>query len=293
MSRPNCSMEDQVEAMQAKVAKWVNGIWTKHINATNACYCLNSTIMKTLECPLMATTLTEENSGAIMWPLLQAALPKCRVQKHFPPSLCSAPNGPRDLTSPASPSPKQSNMSKPSSGMATDCHPPMTSTCTTWKQSSVAWALKPPLRIVWGPCPRRLDEVHLATLVPHQSYSPRPLSCGRPQAPTQCVHDGCSVPRGMTLHSRQHINELRFHLGGTTLSDFCNAAGTHIDPWTWKGKQRSRLVQSHAWPATQPPSPNAVEHWQVMLNLLFSDPASPTHALRTPLGPSLARTTRF
>jgi len=66
-------MEDQVVAMQAKVAKWVDGIRTKRINATNAWHCLNSTIMKTLECPLMATTLTEEESGAIMWPLLQAA----------------------------------------------------------------------------------------------------------------------------------------------------------------------------------------------------------------------------
>jgi len=84
MSPPDCSMEDQVEAMQAKVAKWVDDIQTKRINATNAWCCLNSTIMKTLEYPLMATTLTEEDPGAIMWPLLQAALPKCRVQKRFP-----------------------------------------------------------------------------------------------------------------------------------------------------------------------------------------------------------------
>jgi len=75
--------QDQVEAMHAKVAKWVDGIRTKRINATNAWHCLNSTIMKTLEYPLMATTLTEEDSGAIMWPLLQAALPKCPVQKCF------------------------------------------------------------------------------------------------------------------------------------------------------------------------------------------------------------------
>jgi len=78
-----------------------------------------------------------------------------------------------------------------------------------------------------------------------------------------------------------------FHLGGTTLSDFCNAAGTQIDPWIWKGKQQSQFVPEDAWPATQPPSPKAVERWQEMLNLLFSDPASPTHALRTPLGPWL------
>jgi len=36
MSRPNCSMEVQVEAMWGEAAKWVDGIWTKRINATNA-----------------------------------------------------------------------------------------------------------------------------------------------------------------------------------------------------------------------------------------------------------------
>jgi len=30
-----------------------------------------------------------------------------------------------------------------------------------------------------------------------------------------------------------------------------------------------------------------MERWQEMLNLLFSDSASPTHALRIPLGPWL------
>jgi len=36
MSCPDCSMEDQVEVMQAKVAKWVDSIRTKCTNATNA-----------------------------------------------------------------------------------------------------------------------------------------------------------------------------------------------------------------------------------------------------------------
>jgi len=43
------------------------------------------------------------------------------------------------------------------------------------------------------------------------------------------------VHEDWTLQSRWPINEIPFHLGGTTLSDFCNAAGTHIDPWIWKG----------------------------------------------------------
>ena len=89
------------------------------------------------------------------------------------------------------------------------------------------------------------------------------------------------------LPSRRQINEIRLHLGVTLLSELCNAAGTHIDPWIWKGKQRSKVPRPELWPAAKTPSTRAVELWQVMLNSLFSDPASPSHALRSPLGPWL------
>ena len=89
------------------------------------------------------------------------------------------------------------------------------------------------------------------------------------------------------LQTRRCINEIRLHLGVTVLSELCNAAGTHIDPWIWKGKQRSILTRPESWPAAKSPSPRAVERWQVMLNTFFADPTSPSHALRVPLGPWL------
>jgi len=86
------------------------------------------------------------------------------------------------------------------------------------------------------------------------------------------------VHKDWALQARRFVNEVWLNLGYISLSDFCNAAGTHINPYVWKGKQRSRLVQTAVWPATRLPSPTskAVEQWQVMLNSFFSDPASPT-----------------
>ena len=281
--------------MQAKVAKWVDGIRTKRINATNAWYCLNRTIMKTLEYPLMATTLTEEDSGAIMWPLLQAALPKCRVQKRFPRKVMFGTKRSQGIDIPSiSVTQTVPTCPKPSSGTATARHHPMdlhlhnmeAIQCHLGSEIPF-WEL--PFELYGGLAPEGWMKFTWQHLSPTSLTLQGPLAVVSPKRQRDVFVMDVLVHEDWTLQSRRPINEIRFHLGGTTLSDFCNASGTHIDPWIWKGIQRSRLFPKDAWPATRPPSPRAVERWQEMLNLLFSDPASPTHALRVPLGPWLTQ----
>ena len=292
MSRPDCSMDDQVEAMKAKVAKWVDGVRTKRINSTNAWYCLNSTIMKTLEYPLMATTLTADETTSIMWPLLQAALPKCRVQKRFPRKLMFGTSRSQGMAVPSlmvtqtvqhvQAIIRHSHRSSPSHDLhlhnmeAVQCHlgseipfwqlpfelygglAPEGWMKFTWKQlSQTSLTLRGPLAVV---APKRQRDVFIMDALVHEDWP---------------------------LPERRYINEVRLHLGVTVLSELSNAAGTHIDPWIWQGKQRSKLVNAEAWPNTRPPSPRAVERWQAMLKELFSDPNSPSHSLRSPLGPWL------
>jgi len=59
MSQPDCPMDDQVEATQAKIAKWVDGIRTRRINATNVSYVLTSGLnQSTHSSKLSKTNLT-------------------------------------------------------------------------------------------------------------------------------------------------------------------------------------------------------------------------------------------
>ena len=44
--RPDGSMEDEVEYLKQKVAKWCDGIRTRKLTGYEAWYCLSSTIMK-------------------------------------------------------------------------------------------------------------------------------------------------------------------------------------------------------------------------------------------------------
>ena len=89
--RPDGSMEDEVEYLKQKVAKWCDGIRTRKRTGYEAWYCLSSTIMKTLEYPLVATSFTEDQVKAIMSPLLKVTLNLCGIQKRLPRPLLYGP----------------------------------------------------------------------------------------------------------------------------------------------------------------------------------------------------------
>jgi len=86
-SRPDGLMIDKVNALKSKALKWADAVRTKHINPTEAWYSINHTIMKTIKYPLAATSISKKDMQDIMRPILQAALPKVRIQKHFPCKL--------------------------------------------------------------------------------------------------------------------------------------------------------------------------------------------------------------
>jgi len=83
-SRPDGLM---IDALKSKALKWADAVGTKRINPTEAWYSINHTIMKTIEYPLAATSISKKDMQDIMRPILQAALPKTRTQKHFPRKL--------------------------------------------------------------------------------------------------------------------------------------------------------------------------------------------------------------
>jgi len=62
-------------------------VQTRRINPTESWYSINHTIMKTIEYPLAVTSISKKDIQDIMCPILQAALPKARIQKDFPRKL--------------------------------------------------------------------------------------------------------------------------------------------------------------------------------------------------------------
>jgi len=73
-------MIDEVNALSSKALKWADAVRTKRINPTKAWCSINHTIMKTIEHPLAATSISKKDMQDIMRPISQAALPQRMAQ---------------------------------------------------------------------------------------------------------------------------------------------------------------------------------------------------------------------
>jgi len=246
-SRPDGLMIDEVNALKSKALKWADAVRTKCINPTKAWYSINHTIMKMIEYPLAATSISKKDMQDIMRPILQAALPKARIQKHFPRklvygTLISEGFGVYD------PSASQvikhvhsliwhSFQDSPSHDLhvqnmeLVQCYvgtekpfwdmpfaayghlAPQGLMAFTWQElSETGLLLKGPLATI-PPC-RALD-LSINEVMVNEKVKP---SC------------------------HKLLNEVRLHMGFTYLSEMCNAAGTHILLEAWNCLRQSHTL---------------------------------------------------
>ena len=288
-SRPDGSMKDEVAALKAKALKWADAVKTKRINPTEAWYSVNHTIMKTIEYPLAATSISKQDMQDIMRPILQAALPKARIQKRFPRKLVFGTLGTEGfgVNDPSTSQLidhlhsiiKHSHWDSPSNDLhvqnmeLVQCYvgtqkpfwdmpfsdyghlAPQGWMAFTWQElSSTDLSLQGPLATL---LPRRHGDVSITETL---------------------------VAKGIEASKRKLLNEVRLHMGVTYLSDLCNAAGTHILPDIWECRHHSTTTPQPGWPNFKAPGRNAKASWQSMLKSCFILPGHTHRQLRHPLG---------
>ncbi|MCA1807667.1 MAG: hypothetical protein LC687_07460, partial [Actinobacteria bacterium] len=80
-------MTDELRYLKSKVTKWCDAVRTGKLHKDEAWYVFESTIMKTIEYPLRATTFTKQQLDELMSPLLTTILPLAGVQRRIPRKL--------------------------------------------------------------------------------------------------------------------------------------------------------------------------------------------------------------
>ena len=85
------SNDVQIKQMRKVAEVWYEKVRVGHLSRYDAWLALQSTVMKTIEYPLLALTLTEAECTHIMAPLLTGGLPKIGCCKSMPRSLVYAP----------------------------------------------------------------------------------------------------------------------------------------------------------------------------------------------------------
>jgi len=86
-TRPDGKMQDERDCLLQKASQWAEAVQTKRLSRSEAWHCVQSIVMKTLEHPLVATSLSRSSVDTIMAPILKAILPKLGIQKKIPHSL--------------------------------------------------------------------------------------------------------------------------------------------------------------------------------------------------------------
>lgn len=76
---PDGSLKEQLKEMKKKVTKWTAAIRSGNVPSHDAFNSIASTIMKTLEYPLCATTYTRRECANLVKPIHDTALPKARI----------------------------------------------------------------------------------------------------------------------------------------------------------------------------------------------------------------------
>ena len=88
---PDGNEKGQLKALKDKASKWAQQMRSSPLDATTIWTALHRTIIKGLEYPLAATTLTESQLESVISPVLNSVLPRAGFVRTFPRSVVYAP----------------------------------------------------------------------------------------------------------------------------------------------------------------------------------------------------------
>jgi hypothetical protein len=80
----NGNQELQTQELWEKATAWAEKVRSGRFSPAKAWFSIQSCIMKSLEYPLMATSLSKAQCNRIMKPILAARLPALRINRHLP-----------------------------------------------------------------------------------------------------------------------------------------------------------------------------------------------------------------
>ena len=284
---PNGSMDAELAYLKSKVSVWCDAVRTKKLYAHEAWYCLNSTIMNTLEYPLTATSFSKSQLDKLMRPLLRAALPLCGIQRRMPRALVYGTLRSQGLT-----------LRHPyHTQLIRHLHSLM---IHGWRQTPTRDLHEENMDLV---------QLHVGSdqpfwSLPFELYGPlappgwmkntwESLSSTPLQLTGPCIvqpslreHDVHLMDAFLDLEPSplelQTLQDCRLHLRVYALSEITNAAGTALLERPWNGQPSTDLLTT-SWINTYRPGPNAWTLWQDFLRRAFLTPHTQHKRLRRPL----------
>ena len=272
---PDGNNEDMLQYLIQKAQEWSEQMRVGQLGRDEIWRALQTTIMKTIEYPLLSTTLEEPELARLMKVVLRHTLSQSGLPKTFPRALLF---GPKSMQGMGLKDPFITQNIKQLKALLTY----MDSPCITGQLLRQNWELM---------------QLEMGIIKPIQEISFAEVSC----MITDCWLKrlwGASEEGGVTIHhngphkpfltrendkflmevvvkggwSREFIlsfNRCRLYLQALRFSDIITGSGKQIRQSVWKGRREIQYERNKSWPNQGDPSPQDWRHWKQILRQLF------------------------
>ena len=287
---PDGNSSKQREQMRNVSVTFRDNIRSGFLNKTDAWHAMNTTVLKTLQYPLPALTLSEKECNHIMAPVLEAALSAAGYNNSFPRAVVYGPVSGQGLG--------VKNL------YTTQCASHVALIIQHFHSQSVTGHLLRHsfelLQLEWGRKRLPLESY----LTKRSNYVTKSwlqftwqfltdneikLKTHRDQLKPSRVNDVFLMDEfigSFTVAELKRINECRMHLRALTLSDITGGTGNRITNKAWNGIQDDDRPSPYEWPATGVPTEKDWALWKKALRRLCCR----SNILQTPLGEWMSHT---
>ena len=291
--RPDGKEFTTFEALRRQAQHWADRLRSHPLPPATSWLALQSTLLKSLEYPLPATTLTSKECQAILWPALKIALPLSKIQRRFPRHLLHAPPSLMGL---GLPSLFLTQLYQHLSVLLTHSHEQsitghlLRSTVETLRLE--LGSCQSPLTLPWTQWGTFATPTWLTfTWQTASTYGLGVTDNTKPPSPLRSndvtIMDFLTQ-RGLSIKQLTTLNHCRLYLNLFWASELYTAQGDTIDPHILRGEKSPNGQSLCHWPRQGTPSTHAWNLWKSTITTHFcqSDGPGTTHP-RLVLGPFL------
>lgn len=281
---PDGNNRAQMQHMVDVGKTWGQQLRSGHVRRTDSWIALTTTILKTLEYPLLATTLSDKECDAILRPVLRAALPSSGLVFSFPRSILygTTKAGGLGLRNLATTQGIQHVTACLSHGHT------MTLTGRLIRANIemaklVAGFPGSFFRLPFHWISSYVDETWILAVSRFLDKHRLKLDERTPNLVPRCDGDLFIMERlfhiGFEKHRLRQVNLCRLYMRATTVADISSGDGRFLPQWALQGTRRCHTRR--AWPFQPRPPPSAWREWRCALSFLC---VGSSFTLHTPLG---------
>ncbi len=287
----NGNNKEEIIKLRNKTEEFAEQLRTGMISKWDAWYAITATIMKTLEYPMLATTITEDEWDFIMRPIRQSGLPKIQLASNFPRKVLYGPKKFQGMGI------MHPFYTQELSHLALCLHEGESDTIT----GELLRASMEQLQLELG-TPGHLMQLDFSTLGKLATdcwiktvwefawkHEIEIIDTG-PSLELYRWNDQFLMEefarQGWKGHELKKLNECRMYLEVTTLAEITSVDGKNIKEMSWTGKKDKNKCNQYQWPRSPPSLP--ARHWQIWRKALrecFIHPMkTDARELQMPLG---------